>query len=477
MGAITPAREDFQFTWARSSPNTGSNVRGGPTTLEIGTVVGDGRFAVTQTLGTGSQGVTYEAVDKRDGRLVALKQFSIRGAQSWKDVELAEREADVLSALNHPNLPRYLAHFEEDGALYLAMEKIDGQTLRQLRGNGFTQADVVRFLHDSAETLQYLHGHAPPIIHRDIKPSNVIRTPDGRFALVDFGSVRDRLEPEGGSTVVGTFGYMAPEQFQGRAMAATDRYAVAATALSMLTGEDPDQLPHRGLALDVEQALGNDVDPALKKFLAEALTPDPDVRSKNTLEQLLAKHRVLSQTTESASAKRGHDRSSDAPNVRETSSKKTSDEPRARAEVGRSARTQVAPFDNLAAQFWLSRFPVAFAVLWGLWIARVSTGVVMTLLLPMLLTILSVFFGPGLRQGARQCLLAGRQAQRTLRHTSARVHATARSRRFSPRRRSRRRVRVAQGRMDRVERGVDNFEQELEQAVTQVEQELRTRRR
>src|SRR5690606_34676430 len=141
-------------------------------------------------------------------------------------------------------------------------------------------------------TSLYLVG-AHQIFHRNSKPRNVISRPDGHFTLVDFGSVRDKLRPEGGSTVVGTFGYMAPEQFQGRAMPATDVYATAATALAMLTGLEPDQLPHQGLRLDVNAALNEDVSPRLKAFLAQALEPDPDLRGRQSLTQLLKTHGLL----------------------------------------------------------------------------------------------------------------------------------------------------------------------------------------
>src|SRR5436305_1583997 len=92
-------------------------------------VLRDGRYRVVGKLGEGAQGTTFDAVDTTTGTAVAIKRFSVRGAKSWKDVELAEREAAVLETLSHPALPGHVEHFEEDGALYLVMQKIDGQTL------------------------------------------------------------------------------------------------------------------------------------------------------------------------------------------------------------------------------------------------------------------------------------------------------------------------------------------------------------
>ena len=252
--------------------------------------VGQGRYVVVGSLGVGSQGETLEAVDKREGRPVAIKRFTIRGAKSWKDVELAEREATVLAALNHPSLPHYIEHFEEGGALYLVMEKVEGESLaaRRRRKAPFDHDQVLRFLRDAAESLRYLHSQAPPIVHRDIKPGNVVLRPDGSHCLVDFGSVRDRLKPEGGSTVVGTFGFMAPEQFQGRAAPVSDVYAVGATALSLLTGREPEDLPHKGLGIDVEGALRGQVDRRLIAALRSMLEPDPDRRAASVANALSA---------------------------------------------------------------------------------------------------------------------------------------------------------------------------------------------
>ncbi|MEZ4229979.1 MAG: serine/threonine-protein kinase [Polyangiaceae bacterium] len=250
-----------------------------PTT---GDGLGEGRYVVTRLIGEGAQGQTLEAIDKRDGTLVAIKRFSVRGASSWKDVELAEREARVLAQLNHPSLPRHLDHFEERGALYLVMSLVGGEALSELRRRGelLDQSQVIDLLQQLSDVLIYLSRRAPPVIHRDIKPGNILRRADGSYALVDFGSVRDQLKQDG-STVVGTFGYMAPEQFQGRALPVSDVYGLGATALTLLTGVEPDKQPHEGLGIDVAAALGASADRRLVHLLQGMLTPDPDRRTRD----------------------------------------------------------------------------------------------------------------------------------------------------------------------------------------------------
>jgi serine/threonine protein kinase len=366
----------------------------------------DGRYAVLATLGQGAQGATLEAVDKRDGRLVAIKRFSVRGAPTWKDVELAEREARVLSALSHPALPVYIEHFEEAGCLYLVMEKIEGEQLSTLRRKGvpFSRDDVTRFLHDASAALDYLHSRAPPVIHRDIKPGNVIRRPDGSYALVDFGAVRDSLRPEGGSTIVGTFGYMAPEQFQGRAMPASDVYSVGATALTMLTGVEPEDLPHRGLEIDVAAALGSQADPGLVRALSSMVSPDPDRRAARIAPLLEA---------------------IDAP-VRPSDREPTAwqSPPEGRPRRRRRRRGQRAerrrprhrhhrrPSDLLA-------HPLAVVLtLFVLLVARVATVALFRIFLPLLLSLLSILFGSQLRRAAAACTRVGNQGNESLRRAA-----------------------------------------------------------
>jgi hypothetical protein len=107
----------------------------------------------------------------------------------------------------------------------------------------------------------------------------VVRRPDGSYVFVDFGAVSESLFRRGSSTIVGTMGYMAPEQLQGRALPASDVYAVGATALAALTGVEPETLPHKGLRVDVRAALGGQASPELVASLERMLEPDPDLRA------------------------------------------------------------------------------------------------------------------------------------------------------------------------------------------------------
>jgi len=249
--------------------------------MEPETRLGGGRYVVKGLLGEGAQGATYEALEAESGRPVAIKRFDVRGAKRWKDVELAEREARVLATLDHPLVARYIEHFEEDGSLYLVMERVAGETLESIRKREgpLPEAEVRRFLACADRAFSYLHGRRSPVIHRDVKPANVVRRGDGSYVLVDFGAVSDSLRRGTGSTVVGTMGYMAPEQLQGRSLPASDVYAVGATALAALTGVEPEKLPHKGLRVDVRTALAGKVSPELVASLERMLEPDPDDRA------------------------------------------------------------------------------------------------------------------------------------------------------------------------------------------------------
>jgi serine/threonine protein kinase len=388
-----------------------------------------GRYRVVGILGEGAQAETLDALDTESGRHVALKRFLVRGAKSWKDVELAEREARVLAQLSHPKLPRYLDAFEEDGALFLVMEKVEGESLAALRKRGgvLDRAEVLRLLDELGEIFEYLHGRAPAIIHRDVKPGNVIRKPDGSFTLVDFGSVRDSLKPEGGSTVVGTFGYMAPEQFQGRALPQSDVYSLGATALSLLTGSDPEALPHRGLAIDVPKVLGHDR--PLADVLSRMLDPDPDRRPQRV-------RPLVAGIPRDHRTKPRHD--AGVPDTRE-------------------AVKHHGPH--------LPGGVIVLIVLLGLAVARFSTAALFRVFLPVLLTFLSVFFGSGLRRTASQMREIGDRGDEGLKK--------ARDAIFGSKKRRKRRQRVIDAEGESVE---DELRREWNEARDEWREEWRNER-
>nr|WP_255216643.1 serine/threonine-protein kinase [Pseudenhygromyxa sp. WMMC2535] len=236
-------------------------------------------------LGGGSQGHTYRAIDRSRGDEVAVKVFTLGGQHDWKAFELFEREVEVLRSLKHRGIPRFRDSFasEQSGDYFLVMELVEGQTLAELmkKPGSFEAADLRRVLLDTLDILDYLHSRSPPVIHRDIKPANLLRSADGQLHLVDFGGVRVAIRPEGGSTMIGTFGYMAPEQLHGDAGPAVDLYALGATVTALAAGRPADELPHQGLAIDLD-ALS--VPASLREVLEALLQPDPRDRPQSVAE-------------------------------------------------------------------------------------------------------------------------------------------------------------------------------------------------
>jgi len=256
-----------------------------------------GRYRLGPKLGKGSQGEIFLARDEQLGRtasdryrLVVVKRLTPRG--TWKSFELFEREAKVLSQLRHAGVPRHLANFEEPpGTFNLVMERVEGENLRDLTARRrLSQSDLKDILVRALEILDYLHTRTPVVIHRDIKPSNILRAPDGKLTLVDFGGVLDSARESGGSTIVGTFGFMAPEQLHGQATPATDIYALGATIVALAGGVDPEDVPRKGLRMDLDKHLPT-LERKLRHTLSEMTDPDPDKRPQSARDvmALLAK--------------------------------------------------------------------------------------------------------------------------------------------------------------------------------------------
>lgn len=211
------------------------------------------RYLIRQTLDTSNLSRTYLAFDQHHQCEVVVKELLLRDLQDWKQHELFEREAEVLKNLQHPGIPRWLDYFGDDlgGKLFLITEKVPGQSLLAKLERGWrpTEPEILQLARHSLEILNYLHSLNPPVVHRDLKPSNLMLDDAGEVHLIDFGAVQDLLHPEGGKTVVGTFGYMAPEQFAGKAEPASDLYGLGMTLIHALSGRRPAELPQSGQRL------------------------------------------------------------------------------------------------------------------------------------------------------------------------------------------------------------------------------------
>ena len=155
-------------------------------------------------LGRGGQGSTFRARHVETGQIAAVKRFRVSELADWKRFDLFEREVATLAQLDHPAIPHYLGHgTSEDGTeRWLAMELVPGDSLATRLQAGLTLSPeaIADLFHQALDILAYLHSRVPPIIHRDVKPHNLIVRPDGRLALVDFGSVKTSLRLDGGSS-------------------------------------------------------------------------------------------------------------------------------------------------------------------------------------------------------------------------------------------------------------------------------------
>jgi serine/threonine protein kinase len=227
----------------------------------IGKILAE-RYEVLQQLGKQTGRQTLLARELKNQELVVIKQLFLGGDFEWQDLKLFEREAETLKKLSHPAIPRYLDYLEinepESKGFALVQTYVKGKTLEDhLRsGRSFSESEVKELAKLLLKILIYLqHTKVPPVIHRDIKPSNILlhsRSDHtvGQVYLVDFGSVQNQAAKLGGTiTVVGTYGYMAPEQFGGRSVPASDLYGLGATLIYLVTGLHPTELSQQDLKI------------------------------------------------------------------------------------------------------------------------------------------------------------------------------------------------------------------------------------
>lgn len=243
---------------------------------------------------------TLSALNKDTQQEVIIKELHFKRLKNWKSLELFEREANILQNLDHPRIPKLIEfiQIEEDDEyiLYLITEKVAGKTLAQLLEEGWhpTEQQVKSFCIELLDILSYLYQLNPPVIHRDIKPSNIMINEEGDIHLIDFGAVQNMLHPEGSSTVVGTYGYMAPEQFSGKAVPASDIYGLGATLIHILSGQPPSKLPQKELRIDfkahvnISKSFSNCIDLMIEPIVEKRYQrPDEVIQQLNQAPKIL----------------------------------------------------------------------------------------------------------------------------------------------------------------------------------------------
>ena len=316
-GTTLPSRPMDTMPESNADPKTESTARGGASseTLPSETLphgadpeaaaepelrrIGD--FLIRRLLGEGGMGKVYEAEERLSRRKVALKVLRNELSRSEQGRRQFVTEMGILASLDDPHVVRCLHCTEVDGQLVMALEYLEGRTLREAMNErgALPWDEVVALAWQIASALRAAHSREPAIIHRDLKPENVMLLTDGRVKVMDFGIAKIVQAVSGATThSVGTLQYMSPEQIDARPLdARSDLYALGLVMWELLAGKPPFEAESPRVLLDklctepapaLPDAARRGLPRGVEQLIVRLLEKDPELRPRDAAEVLEA---------------------------------------------------------------------------------------------------------------------------------------------------------------------------------------------
>src|SRR2546429_3615407 len=249
-----------------------------------------GKYKILSTIGSGGFGTVYLAEDTWIGKKVALKVPHKQG------VDFGEllREPRLLASLNHPNIVTILTAEKQENVFFIVMEFVPGETLETIiaREGALELARALDYTCQICNAVDHAHRHG--VVHRDLRPANVLVAESGMLKVADFGTSRFLEIAAHGTTVIGSPPYMAPEQFHGKAVFASDLYSVGVTMYQMMTGVLPYDTPApadierlmRGDMVTAPRLKNSKIPKAINDIVLKALSADPHSRYQRAADLL-----------------------------------------------------------------------------------------------------------------------------------------------------------------------------------------------
>jgi serine/threonine-protein kinase len=241
-----------------------------------------GKYKILSTIGSGGFGTVYLAEDTWINKKVALKVPHKQG------VDFGEllREPRLLASLNHPNIVTIMTAEKQENIFFIVMEFVPGETLETIitREGALALSRALDYICQISNAVDHAHRHG--VLHRDLRPSNVLVAGNGMLKVADFGTSRFLEIAAHGTTVIGSPPYMAPEQFKGRAVFASDIYSLGVTMYQMLTGVLPYDTPSpadlerlmKGDLLTAPRVKNPKIPKAINDIVLKAMAPEIHAR-------------------------------------------------------------------------------------------------------------------------------------------------------------------------------------------------------